>query len=116
MTRLRSLIVLGEYENALQYFSNIPLKKLNVDERISFRKDVQEAILGKLQSLYAEENYAGVISLSEERIDGNLQIKSIEQRVLEGKSYIHLGVVKSIDEIIEEIKRKRMIGTTTLNG
>ena len=58
MTRLRSLIVLGEYEDALKYFSNIPLKKLNVDERISFRKDIQEAILGKLQHLYSNEDYA----------------------------------------------------------
>ena len=36
--------------------------------------------------------------------------------MLEAKSYIHLGVVKSIDEIIEEIKKRKMIGIIILNG
>lgn len=97
LTRLRTMISRGKYEDALAYLATIPLDGLRVIDQRVFIADGAEIVLGVIQDAYLKEDYARAVKVWEvykEKYE-NKVAKSSYLSFIVSDSFIKLGLNKS---------------------
>lgn len=109
LTRLRVLLVKGEYSQALTYFDAIPIDSLPLDEKKIFVGDGREALLGNLKSLYEARKFGEVVKSWELQKDtiGSELIRDPYAGQLILTSYLNLGLDNHFKKYYEQIKKAR---------
>ena len=106
LTRLRSFIVGQKYNLAFDYYNNIPLESIKIEDRNIFFGDFSEVILGKMYESFNQKNYSDVVktfSLLEDRKNYFVP-KRAGHSYIESASYLSLGVQKSSSESLKKAK------------
>ncbi|MFN8369464.1 MAG: tetratricopeptide repeat protein [Bacteriovoracaceae bacterium] len=106
IVRLRSMINLGEYENALNYLSVIPLNTLPMNDRKIFELDGAEIVYGLMKQEYENAKYSDVIRNWE-----NYKTVYIDKVALDPfinyvvcNSYLRLGLVKTFENLLANLE------------
>lgn len=111
LTRLRTMIVFGEYKNALAYLSSLPLDSMSLIDKKVFLGDGAEIVLGVAQKLYYEDNFSGVVKTWE------IYKEKYEQKVAKNpylqymvaESFLNLGLFKSFDRAYDSLAKLKNI-------
>lgn len=106
LTRLRTMIILEQYNDALAYLATLPLETLKLTDQRVFVADGAEIVLGFIQQLYLKEDYAKAVkawevykSKYEEKVAREPYINFIV-----ADSFLKLGLEKSYKRTVKELE------------
>lgn len=106
LTRLRTFISQGKYEDALAYLASLPIENLRRVEQRTFNADGAEIVLGVIQNSYSKGNYAKAVKFWEIYKDkySDKVAQNPYLNFVVSDSFIKLGLLKSYKRAVSELK------------
>ncbi|MCT4642071.1 MAG: hypothetical protein N4A33_07195 [Bacteriovoracaceae bacterium] len=105
LTRMRTMIVKKEYNQALSYLTTLPLITMPLKIRKVYEADGAEIILGLIQQSYLKEDYSKAIKVWQVYKDQYEEkvAKSTYLRYIVTDSYLRLGLMKSFNDSMAKL-------------
>lgn len=107
LTRLRSFVSMGNYNEALAYLSTIPLNSLKPVERVVFKADGAEIVYALVRKQHQQGEFASAVKVWEVYKDKyeNTVTKNPYIFYTVADSYVQLGLYNSFERTLGNLKK-----------
>lgn len=106
LTRLRSFINTGKYDEALAYLTTLPLDSIKAIEKRTFQADGAEIVLGIIQKAYLSEDFGRAVKVWElykSKYETKVA-KSPYMAFIVSDSFLKLGLTSSFERSVQNLE------------